>query len=61
MFSLVELDLSTWPLVALDWLSIANDRTDGLLDVILAIGVVVPVVLAVWAYLTSSSGSEVES
>lgn len=54
MFSLYsDLQLMTWPLVALDWLAMANDNTDGLLDIVLAIGVVVGVVWPLYAYLSN--------
>lgn len=52
MFSLVsDLQLDVWPLVALDWLSMANDATNGLLDVVLALGVVATVVIPLFYYL----------
>lgn len=47
--------LSTWAPTALQWLHLANDASDGLLDIILMVSVVAPALLVVWAYLSKSS------
>ena len=49
-------NLSTWAPTALQWLHLANDASDGLLDIILMVSVVAPALLVVWSYLSRSAG-----
>lgn len=57
MFS-VDWDIASWATIGLEWLHTANVKTEGLLDIVLAVAALVPAVLAIWGYLSSSGGEE---
>jgi hypothetical protein len=49
-------DVSGIPGIALSWLATANDATEGILDILMAILVSAPMLVYVWRYLQRGAG-----
>lgn len=57
MFS-VDWNMAAWPSIGLEWLHIANTKSEGLLDIVLAVMALVPAVIALWSYMSQGQGDE---
>jgi hypothetical protein len=53
-----SIDVTGFPAIGLSWLGKINDATQGLLDLVLAAMVMIPVLIMVWGYLSRSGSSD---